>query len=199
MTDMYFQSSMVTSLLLCGGRNKGLVADWRESFEAQEHRQCCSTLMPLAVNYVKQFEGSWLQIQSMGMMLAAGGLSSSRSYSLSAVLSGSFQILLHSLHFRFMDSLISEKECFLLVPTCNDIFMMGRVSIQISWVNYSACMHINFLERLWHLTGNITAHFQNKLFLIELVLIIRCIMYYWRANTLNLLKTHINLDILFVK
>lgn len=65
-TDIYFQSIMITSLLLCGGWDKGILTDWRESFEAQDPRQCCSTLMPLAVNYVEQFEGSWLQIQIDG-------------------------------------------------------------------------------------------------------------------------------------
>lgn len=65
-TDIYFQGIMITSLLLCGGWDKGLLTDWRESFEAREPRQCCSTLMPLAVNYVEQFEGTWLQIQIDG-------------------------------------------------------------------------------------------------------------------------------------
>ncbi len=68
--------------------------------------------MPLAVNYVKQFEGSWLQIQIDGNDASCCGLDLKPFLLTSAMLSGSFQILLHSLHFRFMDSWFQKKNVF---------------------------------------------------------------------------------------
>ncbi len=169
----------------------------RKFWSPKSHRQCCSTLMPWQWIMSSSLEGSWLQIQIDGMMLAAGACPQA-VLTHSAVLSGSFQIILHSLHFRFMDSWFQNFFFFLLVPTCNDIFMMGRVSIQISWVTIRPACTFIFLKGCDIWTG-ILQHISRIIIFDWLVLIIRCIMYYWRANTFNLLKNTHYLHVLFVK
>lgn len=110
------------------------------------------------------------RFKSMGMMLGAGcwGLVLKPFLLTSAMLSGSFQILLNesplpSSQLWFMDGWFLEKY-FLQVPDCNNIFMMElwfRVSQYPDLLsNCSAWRHIHFLERLWCLNWDIAANCQ---------------------------------------